>query len=138
MPSIRYEPEAYAGPGLPRARYRRRVKRHVSSADGAFTMAFSEISGTSASNLLTDREQEALEALADGLRSGEIARQLNTTVKTFYALCESLRGKLGARSEVHAVAIGFRRGLLATDRRRPSPVEGSDPVEPKKDAVSDQ
>jgi DNA-binding CsgD family transcriptional regulator len=73
---------------------------------------------TRSGSLLTPGEQAVLEGLADGLRSTEIAKNLNASVKTFYAVCERLREKLGARTDVHAVSIGFRRGLLQLERRK--------------------
>jgi DNA-binding NarL/FixJ family response regulator len=77
-------------------------------------------------SLLTEREQQVLDALADGLRSNEIAERLNTSVRTFSTVCVALRKKLGARNDVHAVSIAFRRGLLQTDRRTRS--ESAEPA----------
>jgi DNA-binding CsgD family transcriptional regulator len=122
--SNRSEPEAYAVPGYP-VRYRRRVKSQIGTADIP-VVPYSQNSG---SRLLTEREQQVLEALAEGLRSGEIAKQLNTSVKKFYAVCDRLCEKLGAKTEVHAVSIGFRRGLLILDRRGAPRLRETSPVE---------
>jgi DNA-binding NarL/FixJ family response regulator len=68
-------------------------------------------------NSLTEREFAVLQAFADGFRSHEIAVALRVGVKTYRGICDSIRTKLNARSDVHAVSIGFRNGLLELDRR---------------------
>ena len=49
---------------------------------------------------LTDREREVLRLLSDGLRSKEIAAQLNLSTKTV----ESYRGALMEKLDIHSVA----------------------------------
>jgi DNA-binding CsgD family transcriptional regulator len=66
---------------------------------------------------LSKRETEVLTLLAEGFRLNEIAAALHLSMKSFYTARRSLFAKLGARSDSHAAAIGFRRGLLAVDRR---------------------
>ena len=67
--------------------------------------------------MLSEREQTVLRLMADGKRQAEIGQMLGVSVRAFYEVCRSLYAKLGARNEVHAVALAFRQGLLAVDRR---------------------
>lgn len=66
---------------------------------------------------LTERELQVLTLLADGWRLAEIGTALHLTVKSFHAVRKQLFAKLGARSDSHAAAIAFRRGILQADRR---------------------
>lgn len=62
--------------------------------------------------MLTDRELQVLTGMADGLsnlRIGQIHHIAEDTVKTH---ARRLFRKLGARDRAHAVAIGFRTGLI--------------------------
>lgn len=122
----RVELEALALSGLPPARYRRRVKDSVQVVDKPSGVAYRHGSNAAPRGLLTDAEQFVLAAFAEGLRPGEVAAQLDMTMKTFYAICDRLRRALGARNDVHAVSIAFRRGLLPTERRAASTVTESD------------
>lgn len=67
--------------------------------------------------LLTRQELTVLTMLADGLRRSEIAWALELSVRSLHDLRRRVYAKLGARSDEHAVAIAFRRGLLTVDRR---------------------
>lgn len=61
---------------------------------------------------LTEREFQVLHGMSRGKRNSDIARELflaETTVKTH---ARHLFHKLGALDRAHAVAIGFREGLL--------------------------
>jgi len=68
---------------------------------------------TDAASLLTPREHEVFELLADGLQNAEIARLLVISPKTVATHVEHIYGKLGVRSRVQAVAAGYRHELLA-------------------------
>jgi NarL family two-component system response regulator YdfI len=68
--------------------------------------------------LLSPREQEVLELVAEGLTNREIAKQLSVSVFTVKAHVTSLFNKLGVDSRAQAVAVGVQRGLLNTARRR--------------------
>ena len=61
---------------------------------------------------LTKTEIETLQAVADGDRSADVAARkgiTEATVKnTVWRVCQ----KLGADGRAHAVALGFRRGIL--------------------------
>lgn len=63
------------------------------------------------------QEVEALRMMTEGLRTSEIAQALNMTVRSFQNVRRGLFAKLGARTQEHAAAIAFRRGLLQLDRR---------------------
>ncbi|MCY6383510.1 LuxR family transcriptional regulator [Hoeflea prorocentri] len=62
---------------------------------------------------LTQREMEALLYLADGLTSIEIAQVLELSNHTVDWYMNALQQKLKAKNRQHAVAIGFRLGLLS-------------------------
>jgi DNA-binding NarL/FixJ family response regulator len=61
---------------------------------------------------LTDREQETLRALADGCSVREIADRWVVSEATVRTHVRSLLGKLGARSQLAAVAMALRAGWL--------------------------
>jgi DNA-binding NarL/FixJ family response regulator len=61
---------------------------------------------------LTDREQQVLQLLADGLRQDEIAAQLFITRKTVGTHVANILRKLGVRSQTQAVALAFREELV--------------------------
>jgi DNA-binding CsgD family transcriptional regulator len=61
---------------------------------------------------LTSREAEVLQLIADGLTSGPIAARLWLSVETVKSHVGTIHAKLGVHSRAHAVAIGFRQGLL--------------------------
>jgi DNA-binding CsgD family transcriptional regulator len=97
-------------------RFRRRSKRPaVVAAEGVPTLSRGDIGG--ASGVLSAYEFDALRMLADGRSRAEIADTLGITLRSARDVCRSLHCKLGANHDVHAVAIGFRRGLLPLDRR---------------------
>lgn len=62
---------------------------------------------------LTDREREILALLAEGMDAGLIARQLRIGQQTCRGYIRNLLTKLGAHSQLEAVAIARRRNLLA-------------------------
>jgi DNA-binding response OmpR family regulator len=68
-------------------------------------------SGTGAS-MLTARENEVLQLLAEGLEQSEIATRLVISTKTVATHLERILPKLGARSRAQAVAIAYRDGLV--------------------------
>jgi len=61
---------------------------------------------------LTDREQEVLGLLAEGLRQDEIADRLVISKKTVGTHIEHILGKLGVRSRAEAVAAAYRDSLV--------------------------
>ncbi len=61
----------------------------------------------------TAREIHVLQLISDGLANREIGGQLFLSEETVKSHVRHLLAKLQARSRAHAVAIGFRRGLLS-------------------------
>ena len=61
---------------------------------------------------LTRREREILALVAEGLSNGEIGARLFVSEDTVKTHVRGLLTKLGAANRAHAVAIGFRIGLL--------------------------
>jgi len=63
-------------------------------------------------HLLSQREVEVLQALADGGSTDEIAARLGVEHSTVDKHLEHIFAKLEAHSRAHAVAEGFRGGWL--------------------------
>jgi len=61
---------------------------------------------------LTPRERDVLTEVARGRSNREIARALSVSEETVKSHVRHLLAKLQARSRAHAVAVGFRRGLI--------------------------
>lgn len=66
--------------------------------------------------LLTEREQEVLHALADGRSVADIARDWTVSDTTVRAHVRGILTKLGASSQLGAVAKALRAGWLGRDR----------------------
>jgi DNA-binding NarL/FixJ family response regulator len=60
----------------------------------------------------TARELEVLQLISDGLVNREIGVRLFLSEETVKSHVRHLLAKLQARSRAHAVAVGFRRGLI--------------------------
>ena len=60
----------------------------------------------------TQREIEVLQLISEGLVNREIGKMLFLSEETVKSHVRHLLAKLQARSRAHAVAVGFRRGLL--------------------------
>jgi DNA-binding NarL/FixJ family response regulator len=63
---------------------------------------------------LTERELQVLHGMADGKSNAEIGRDLFVSEDTVKTHARRLFRKLGARDRAHAVASGFRSGLLVS------------------------
>jgi DNA-binding NarL/FixJ family response regulator len=61
----------------------------------------------------TAREIEVLQLIAEGLVNREIGGRLFLSEETVKSHVRHLLAKLQVRSRAHAVAVGFRRGLIA-------------------------
>jgi DNA-binding NarL/FixJ family response regulator len=61
---------------------------------------------------LTDREQQVLGMMADGLANKEISSRLGISSHTVKFHISSILGKLGASSRTEAVSIGVRSGRV--------------------------
>ncbi len=68
---------------------------------------------------LTDREMQVLVGMSDGKTNEEIARDLFLGASTVKTHAKRLFRKLDARDRAHAVAKGFRAGVLRWPARRP-------------------
>ena len=81
-------------------------------------LAAADPDGQPTTGLLTRREFEVLQLIADGLENRAIASALFVSVETVRTHIKGMLRKLGARDRAHAVAISYRIGLLlaATDR----------------------
>jgi DNA-binding NarL/FixJ family response regulator len=62
---------------------------------------------------LTERELQVLHGMADGKSNAEIGRDLFVSEDTVKTHARRLFRKLGARDRAHAVASGFRTGLVS-------------------------
>ena len=60
----------------------------------------------------TVREIEVLQLISDGLVNREIGQKLFLSEETVKSHVRHLLAKLQARSRAHAVAAGFRRGII--------------------------
>jgi DNA-binding NarL/FixJ family response regulator len=61
----------------------------------------------------SQREMQVLTLAADGLANREIAQTLYVSEETVKTHVRKLLAKLNAQSRAHAVAIGFRQGLIS-------------------------
>lgn len=62
---------------------------------------------------LTERELQVLRGMSQGQSNGEIGQELFLSEDTVKTHARRLFRKLGARDRAQAVAVGFRRGLVA-------------------------
>lgn len=62
---------------------------------------------------ITAAQLHVLQLMAAGQTNQAIARRLGITEASVRSRTVALYGKLGARDRAHAVAIGFRQGLLS-------------------------
>lgn len=62
---------------------------------------------------LTERETQVLRGMADGKSNAEIGREIFVSEDTVKTHARRLFRKLGVRDRAHAVAAGFRAGLVA-------------------------
>lgn len=62
--------------------------------------------------VLTPREAEVLQMVADGLGNKQIAQKLFLSGETIKSCVDRIRGKLDARNRAHAVSIAIRHGLI--------------------------
>lgn len=71
---------------------------------------------------LTPRQGEVLRLLAEGRSQIEIAGMLSLSSKTVATHIQTVLRKLDVHSRAQAVAMAHRRGFMAAERHRPSPV----------------
>jgi DNA-binding NarL/FixJ family response regulator len=70
---------------------------------------------TSPLDMLTDREREVLQLIAEGNARRDIAELLYISPKTVDTHRSNLMGKLGARSEADLVRVAIRHGLVSLE-----------------------
>lgn len=66
---------------------------------------------------LSERQREVLELLASGVQAREIAARLGLAEATVRNHIRHLLRKLGCHSQLEAVAVAYRRGLLSGPQR---------------------
>ncbi len=93
-------------------RFEAAAARRSSSRRGA-VIPFSPPAAREVGQDPTAREIEVLQLVADGLVNREIGERLFLSEETVKSHVRHLLAKLQARSRAHAVAVGFRRGLIA-------------------------
>lgn len=71
--------------------------------------------GERAATLLTAREQEVLRLLARGRSNRQIGEELFISGKTASVHVSNILAKLGAASRTEAVAVAYRKGLIAPE-----------------------
>jgi NarL family two-component system response regulator YdfI len=91
------------------------IRAGLQVIDPAVTRAAVEIvpKPTAASEELTDREQQVLSMMAEGLANKEISSRLAISTHTVKFHISSILGKMGASSRTEAVAIGVKTGRIA-------------------------
>ena len=102
------------------ARYRQRVQEFEAVAERRRPEPEPPALPDAPAARLTLREREILDLVADGFSNGEIGGRLFVSEDTVKTHVRGLLAKLGADNRAHAVAIGFRRGLLELPPRTPA------------------
>jgi len=62
--------------------------------------------------ILTSRQLQVLSLIGDGHENADIAKMLFLSTETVRTHVAHMRRKLNAKNRAHAVAIGYRLGLL--------------------------
>jgi DNA-binding NarL/FixJ family response regulator len=78
--------------------------------DPALMPAF--LTGKDSSDMLTTREREILQLLADGMSNAEVAKQLFISQETVKSHVRHILTKLEADTRTHAVAIALREAII--------------------------
>jgi len=79
---------------------------------------------------LPDRELSVLTGYARGLTNAEISNELYLSVDTVKTYSRRLFKRLGAKSQAHAVSLGYQHGLLVNAQLR-AQLAGEQPSCPK-------
>jgi DNA-binding NarL/FixJ family response regulator len=78
--------------------------------DPALMPAF--LTGKDSGDMLTGREREILQLLADGMSNGDVAKQLFISQETVKSHVRHILTKLEADTRTHAVAIALREAII--------------------------
>ena len=70
------------------------------------------LGGTTRCAMLTRRERDVLERLAEGRATEEVAELLHVSPHTVRSRIKTVLRKLGARNREHAVAIALTEGAI--------------------------
>jgi DNA-binding NarL/FixJ family response regulator len=92
----------------------RAVAHGVVSSPAVSTSGFNAVQEAEARTLLTPREAQILDAIADGLTNKAIARRLGISLHTVKFHVESVFRKLGASTRTEAVAKAAERRRAET------------------------
>jgi DNA-binding NarL/FixJ family response regulator len=87
-----------------------RVARGDSFVDPALMPAF--LSGKDREDMLTPREREILQLLADGMSNADVAAKLFISAETVKSHVRHILTKLEADTRTHAVAIALRDAII--------------------------
>lgn len=74
-----------------------------------------ESSDTSPASLLTAREREVLQLIAEGLKTKDIATRIHVSIKTVETHRQQIMRKLNAKSVAELTKIALREGLTSLD-----------------------
>src|SRR3954447_23704369 len=66
---------------------------------------------------LSEREQEILRLVAEGLSNQQIANQLGVSINTVKVHLRNVFGKIGAASRTEATMYAVRTGIVTVDRQ---------------------
>src|SRR2546430_2033409 len=87
-----------------------KVAKGESFIDPALMPAF--LSGKDREEMLTGREREILQLLADGMSNADVARRLFISMETVKSHVSHILAKLQADTRTHAVAIALRDAII--------------------------
>jgi len=101
--------EAYLG----KVQLHPEIARKLMSAVAANAEPPTNYSGSRSKDSLTEREQEVLDLIADGLNNREIGERLFISEKTVKTHVSNILGKLGLADRTQAAVYALRRGTAA-------------------------
>jgi DNA-binding CsgD family transcriptional regulator len=70
-------------------------------------------------SLVSDREREVIELVAQGLSAKQIAQRLEITPRTVERHFENVRNKLRAKNQAHMVAKALTSGMIEFELQSP-------------------
>jgi DNA-binding NarL/FixJ family response regulator len=92
------------------------ITRKLMSAVASDEVPSASHAKTDAKSRLTDRENEVLHLIADGLNNREIAEKLFISEKTVKTHVSNILGKLGLTDRTQAAIYALRRGLTTDEK----------------------